>query len=481
MPTDLRFPREAWLLVAAGLAWLGAASASGWIGYLLALVPGTLLLSSGVTLLLALGEARLRDLGALGGVIGVLLAVPGIFAWGFWESTGLAILSAAAVWAAGAHTLRTAELTGEVEPPERTVALAFEVAADHAVRGAMLITLPLPPASEHGRMARELREAEALFGARGWLAEPARYHAVPPAFERVVSTRRRAAGMDFEELRAESAYAPDEAEPGRERWLANAANRLAWAWALRQRDPARPWLVCIHGYQMGWPQADLTAFRASWLFHALGLNVLFPILPLHGPRRAGAVSGHGVLGPDFVDTTHALAQALWDVRRWLGWLRAQGTPRIDCYGLSLGGGVAALLASLDPAVTSVVAGIPAVDFPGLVWHHAASFERTRIERAGLSLELARRALRPVSPLALAPLVPQARRFVFAAPDDLFVPASQVRELCRHWEEPRSAWFPGAHVTFRAHAEVAQIVREATQTTSSTGSQPSPPATSTSVA
>ncbi len=480
MPSDLRLPREAWLLVLAGLAWLGAASGSGPLGYLIALVPGALLLVSGVCLALALGEARLRDLGALGGAIGVALALPGIFAWGPLDAAGLALLSAAAVWATGAHTLRTSEPTEGVEPPERTVALAFEVAADHAVRGAMLITLPLPSASEHARLARELADADALFEARGWLAAPGRYHASPPAAERVVSTRRRAVGLDFEELRFESGYAPDEAEPGRERWLASPANRVAWAWALRQRQPGRPWLVCIHGYQMGWPQADLTAFRASWLFDELGLNLLFPILPLHGPRRAGAISGHGVLGPDFLDTAHALAQAVWEVRRWLGWLRAQGAPRIDCYGLSLGGGVGALLASLAPELTSVVAGIPAVDFAGLVWHHAGAAERARIERAGLTLERARRVLRPVSPLALAPLVPLERRFVFAAPDDLFVPAAQVRELCRHWGEPRCAWFPGAHVTFRAHAEVAETLRAA-QATSSTGSQPSPPATSTSVA
>jgi hypothetical protein len=69
-------------------------------------------------------------------------------------------------------------------------------------------------------------------------------------------------------------------------------------------------------------------------------------------------------------------------------------------------------------------------------------------------------MRPVSPLALAPLVPHARRFVFGAPDDQFVPADQVRDLLAHWGAPRHVWFPGAHISFRAHDAVQALVREA---------------------
>jgi len=50
--------------------------------------------------------------------------------------------------------------------------------------------------------------------------------------------------------------------------------------------------------------------------------------------------------------------------------------------------------------------------------------------------------------------------VFGAPDDQFVPADQVRDLLSHWEKPRHVWFPGAHVTFRVHAQVQALVAEA---------------------
>jgi hypothetical protein len=228
---------------------------------------------------------------------------------------------------------------------------------------------------------------------------------------------------------------------------------------LRSADAAAPWLVCLHGYQMGTPAIDLAVFHAEQ-WRRRGWNVLLPVLPFHGPRKLGAVSGIGMFGADFLDSAHALAQAIWDVRRLLGWIRTESSAEIACYGLSLGGYSAALLASLAPELGAVIAGVPAADFPRLVWQHAPLVERARIERAGLSRELAARVMRPVSPLALPPLVPHARRFVFGAADDQFVPADQVRDLLAHWGAPRHVWFPGAHVTFRAHAAVHALVSEA---------------------
>ena len=458
MPSDLRFPREGWLILIAGLAWFAAAHGS-WDGLVLALLPGTLLVASGVATLLALGEPRLRDIGALGGLLGAAFALPAAFAFGFAPAALLALLSAGAFAAVGAHSGRTSELIDGVDSPQRSLRLHTEIAADQAIRGAMLLMIPFPRAGEHARLARELREAGELWAARGWLQQPASYHTAPPPAERVVVAARSLLGTQFEELRFQSEYEPQIGEPGRERWLAYAPNQLAWAWLLRSGDASRPWLVCVHGYQMGTPAIDLAVFRAEeW--RRRGWNVLLPVMPFHGPRRLGAVSGIGMFGADFLDSAHALTQAIWDMRRLLGWIRAQGGSEIACYGLSLGGYSAALLASLAPELGTVIAGIPAADFPRLVWQHAPFAERSRIERAGLTRELAATVMRPVSPLALSPLVPHARRFVFGAPDDQFVSADQVRDLLAHWGAPQHVWLPGAHITFRAHGAVQALVRAA---------------------
>ena len=72
---------------------------------------------------------------------------------------------------------------------------------------------------------------------------------------------------------------------------------------------------------MGTPLIDLLAFQPEIFHRRLGLNLLVPTLPLHGPRKSGRRSGDGFLSGDPLDTLHAEAQAMWDLRRLLGWLR----------------------------------------------------------------------------------------------------------------------------------------------------------------
>ena len=221
------------------------------------------------------------------------------------------------------------------------------------------------PVADWERVVGEIEGAAALHRANGWDVAPAQYHRTPtaPQDARVVSGR--VIGLDFEHLQFKSGYtAPDE-EPGGERWNSYAPCTMAHAWLRRRPDAGRRWLICVPGYGMGAPLVDLTAFDAARLGRELEINVAVPVLPLHGPRRTGWMSGDGFFAGDCLDTLHAQAQAVWDVRRLIAWIRAEGGRAIGVYGLSLGGYTTALLAALEPRLACVVAGIPASDFVDL--------------------------------------------------------------------------------------------------------------------
>jgi dienelactone hydrolase len=226
---------------------------------------------------------------------------------------------------------------------------------------------------------------------------------------------------------------------------------------LRQSDPSRPWLVCVHGYQMGIPRIDLHAFEAERMYRARGLNLLFPVLPLHGPRKVGRRSGDGYMTGDPLETLHAVAQAMWDLRRLLAWIRAQGATRIGVHGLSLGGYHTALLASLEGELACAIPGIPLADVTRAVWRHGPPLQIRYFERQGVVHEEVSEVLRVVSPLSLEPRVPRERRFLYGAIEDRLVPPDQVRDLWRHWERPEICWYAGGHVTFRLHPEVRRFV------------------------
>ncbi|PRC50042.1 hypothetical protein C6A85_71570, partial [Mycobacterium sp. ITM-2017-0098] len=92
----------------------------------------------------------------------------------------------------------------------------------------------------------------------------------------IAPVRRR--NRIYARLRWESGYRPSPGEPGADRWLSYAAVRNGYGLMLRHPDP-RPWLVCIHGTEMGRAAIDLALFRAWYLHERLGLNVVLPVLP----------------------------------------------------------------------------------------------------------------------------------------------------------------------------------------------------------
>jgi pimeloyl-ACP methyl ester carboxylesterase len=255
-------------------------------------------------------------------------------------------------------------------------------------------------------------------------------------------------------------------------------NRTAHAWVLRHRGAPRPWLVCLHGYGCGTRSLDFAAFRVAWLYRTLGLNVALPVLPLHGPRAHGWRSGQGFFGGDVLDTLHAEAQAVWDVRRLLSWIRRQGSPPIGIYGLSLGGYGAAVIAALERELSCIIAGIPASDFVRLAQMHNAPSLLRLAQECGLDWEEIGSLYKVISPLKLTPLVPRERRFIFGGRGDCIVPPDHVQDLWEHWDRPAINWYDGSHFSFYWEPAVTQFIETAVRATlfdnplspESTGSQ-----------
>jgi hypothetical protein len=308
------------------------------------------------------------------------------------------------------------------------------------------------------RVDGETAAAVTLYETAGWLAAPATYHRTPAPPDDGRLRDVRGARLTYERLSFDSGYEPHSAEPGRDRWLGYAANRRARAWVLRHDEP-RPWLVCVHGARMGVPAIDLTLFRARWLHEELGLNVVMPVQPLHGPRRRGLPRTVTYPGPDLMDNVHGAAQAVWDIRRTLAWIRQQDpTARIGLTGVSLGGYAASLVASLDDDLACAILGVPCVDLVELIDHHARIAQRGPGRHV---VDAARRIGRVVNPLALTPAVPLGRRFVYAGVADRLVhPREQVVQLWEHWGRPDIHWYTGGHVLFSRSAPVGRFVREA---------------------
>lgn len=444
----------------AGLGWLAVAFASGPLGFVVASLPGIVLVGSGAALTLFPGDRRILHFAAAGGAVGMVLSLFALAWLGLAHGLVLGALSLGAALAAGFASLRLEPPTADIPAPQTGLALAAKVALDEAFMAHLQLSLKLPSRPRLAHMVGEVREALALFEERGFLRDPLSYHRDPPPLLEPSLQPRSQRGVDFCHLSFASEFEPRADEPGRERWLAQQPVRTAHAWVLRHEGEPRPWLVCINGYRMGFPLADLRVFDVKRYHEDMGFNLLMPVLPLHGPRKVGRQSGDRFFDGTFVDLVHASTQAMWDIRRLLSWVRReQGDPAIGVYGLSLGGYNASLLASVEPGLACAIAGIPLTDIGSIFWHHGSPILQRDMEQMGLHREELAQLLRVVSPLDLSPRLDAAACTVFGGIADRIVPASQVRDLAAHWKAGRVVWFQGAHLSFMREAGVETAIRE----------------------
>ncbi len=341
-----------------------------------------------------------------------------------------------------------------------TLALTAQAFRDEIVLMGLRARRPVSKPEVFERITREVIAGLEFYGDKGWLEKPKGFFAKPPALSdsditiRKVKDRRRS----FYRLFFDSEYAPRANEPGAQRWRGYTANDREYALLLRHPEP-RPWLVCVHGTEMGRAPLDLALFR-SWKLHdELGLNVVMPVLPMHGPRARGLPKSAIFPGEDVLDNVHATAQAVWDIRRLLSWIRMQEPDSpIGLNSLSLGGYIASLVASLEKGLTCAILGVPVADLVEVLGRHSGLGQDDPRRR---TIDMAAPIGRMTSPLSLTPLVPKPGRFIYAGIADRVVhPREQVKRLWEHWGKPEIVWYPGGHTGFFRSRPVQRFVWDA---------------------
>ena len=356
---------------------------------------------------------------------------------------------------------RPPQLDPKIPEPPRTASAAAHVWVDELALSIFELVQAPPTQADWGRVAEELDAAVPLYRDRGWLADPSSYHHTPSAPD-ASPAPLRVWNRRIEQLSFTSGWSPDVAEPGYVRWAAFVENRDAHVWLLRHPGAApRPWVVAVHGTGMGRPDGDSWALRAEHIHHELGCNVALPVLPLHGRRRpTGGPRGALFPTPDVLDNVHALAQAVWDVRRLVAWIRQRDPLAIGITGMSLGGHVAAMVASLEE-LDCVVAGIPAVDFPALfrrAMHDGPGAGPGSYAELGEGPDLLHRV---VNPLCIEPQTPPDRRFIYAGLHDRLAYApEQAARLWEHWDHPRTHWYGGGHLGQLTNRGITRFVDQA---------------------
>ncbi len=433
---------------------------TGFVSAFFAGIPGLLWLLTGMAMLLIPGDMRITAYMALGSLIAALFSLPVMLISGFGSGLLFVLIAAASFIVAGRVSLAD-EIAPECVPvPEEDLRTQAKVGLDEVVMGFFLISARIPAGQRAERMCEEAKELGELIRKKGWDDAPENMHRKPGAPSQVNAQSARSLGFDYERISFESEFVPDPDMPGAKEWAKYDRNGRANAYMMRHPGPPRPWLVCVHGYRMGETWTDFGLFNPRLFHRRMGLNLLMPTLPLHGPRKVGKLSGGHYLDGNLLELIFAQTQALWDLRRWLAWLRdIEDDPQIGVYGVSLGGYNAGLLGGYDSGLDFAVSAIPVVDFAEVLWRIIPVTHKRYFESRGLTEDTYRELLRVVSPLTMPTRLPEGGRHVVAANADRIVPVGQPALLAQHWGiEPK--WYQGSHLSITHEFEPRMAIEQA---------------------
>jgi pimeloyl-ACP methyl ester carboxylesterase len=215
-----------------------------------------------------------------------------------------------------------------------------------------------------------------------------------------------------------------------------------------------PTLICLHGYRGGHYVIEERLWRAEALWRS-GLNVALLTLPFHGLRA----TSRDLILPIFPDQTNVVrtnegfGQAIWDLRRLTDWLRAAGSPHVGVAGMSLGGYIASLLATVDASLSLVVPFIPLSDITDAIVRHSAL---RGVKVAKVLEDASRRAFAIHHPLARQPLLSGDRMLIIAAEYDQVTGGAHAVPLARHFGA-QIVWFSGSHILALGRNQVFQTI------------------------
>jgi pimeloyl-ACP methyl ester carboxylesterase len=271
---------------------------------------------------------------------------------------------------------------------------------------------------------------------------------IAPLVRRVRSER----GLGVFDAVWPSGYAP-RLSSFAERYSSGERNHFAVA-RLFRRSPPRPLIIVVHGYMSG----SFPIEERLWpidAFDAMGYDTALFVLPFHGLRSTPA---RGLVpefpGSDPRMTIEGFFQAIRDLRGLVRWLRLEGHHTLGLMGMSLGAYTAALAATVEQELAFLVPVVPLASLADFA-REQGSLSRIPAE-AELEYSLLERLYRPVSPLALAPLVPPERVLVVGARADRVTPIEHARRMADHFRAPLLAFRGGHLLQFGRRAAFEQV-------------------------
>ncbi len=221
-------------------------------------------------------------------------------------------------------------------------------------------------------------------------------------------------------------------------------NNTVHAEYFRPRGPGKhPAVVVLHILGADFALSRYMAARLA----DRGIAAVFLKLPYYGERR-DPKSGHRFLSTDVERSMGSMRQGVCDVRRAAAWLASR--PEIDgtklgVTGISLGGIVSSLCASVDPIFQRSVLLLAGGGLGEIMWEmpEAARYRRLWQDTGKTKKDLIAMT-RPFDPLTYAGRLKGRQVLMMAGRVDEVIPPSATKALWNEAGRPELVWLDCGH-------------------------------------
>lgn len=206
---------------------------------------------------------------------------------------------------------------------------------------------------------------------------------------------------------------------------------------LNKDDKDKPNIIFVHGWRMD------SYDRIKKIFHKrimkdFGWNMYYYSLPYHFEREPeeSMYSGELMISADVERTVESTKQAIVDLRALIQWIKGNKSGPIILVGVSLGGWVTNLIATLEAQIDVVVSIFYANRLSYSIWNTIpGKFIREELEKNGVTYEELVDYWKITDPSQSFPKVNKDNILLISALHDQYIDLKDADYLWECWDKP----------------------------------------------
>jgi dienelactone hydrolase len=204
-------------------------------------------------------------------------------------------------------------------------------------------------------------------------------------------------------------------------------------------------VILVHGWRMkSNGKIDNIYLRP---FMNFGFNIYHFTQPYHHKREPenSLYSGELMVTADIDRTLQSVKQAISDVRALINWLKENRPGKIIIIGISLGGFISNLAATVEKNIDALISVFYANSIAYSIWNTKPGiYIKKDFEQNGFTYGELKDAWAITTPSNFKPLIPKENILLFSGIYDQYVVGKDTDKLWESWDRPKRIMYPWGH-------------------------------------